>query len=407
MSGILFLAPRLPFPPTRSDRIRSHNVLKALARLAPVHVGCFGETIDDKTDELEIAQLAESHCMVMRDKPVALAAVEALVRREPVSLAAFRDNALRRWAMRTLAQHEIDTIYVVSGQMGQYVPRGWTGRLVVDLVDVESARFEAFARQQRGPVRSLNLREARLLAREEARLAAAADRTLLVSREEAALFTARLPPGCEAKVTVLGNGIDALRFDPAAVSPYPALAGRGPHIVFTGQIEDAAKTDAALRAVNRLMPEIRATHPTAQLHIVGRAPVAELAAVDGTHGARVWGEVSDVRPFLAGADLVLTPLLDARGVQTEVLEAMAMARPVVLTSAAAMGIPGRDGVHFAIAGSDDALVERVRTLLARPGAARAIGQAARRLVVEEMSWPAMLAPLPRIVGRARERRNAA
>lgn len=407
MSGILFLAPRLPFPPARSDRIRSHNLLKALARLAPVHVGCFGETLGDKTDALELAELAESHCMVMRDKPLPLAGVEALVRREPVSLAAFRDTALRRWVLRTLAQHEIDTIYVCSGQMGQYVPRGWAGRLVVDLVDVESARFEAFAGQQRGPVRWLNLREARLLAREEARLAARADRTLLVSREEAALFAGRLPPGCEARVTVLGNGVDALRFDPAAVTPYPALAGRGPHIVFAGQMDDAAKADAALRTVKRLLPAIRATHPTAQVHVVGRAPLAELAALDGADGARVWGEVLDVRPFLAGADLVLAPLAIARGVQIEVLEAMAMARPVVLTSAAATGIPGQDGVHFAIAETDEALVERVRALLARPGAARALGQAARRLAVEQMSWPAMLAPLPGIVGRARERRNAA
>ena len=44
MSSILFLAHRLPFLPDRGDEIRSHHVLKALARLAPVHVGCFGET---------------------------------------------------------------------------------------------------------------------------------------------------------------------------------------------------------------------------------------------------------------------------------------------------------------------------------------------------------------------------
>ena len=32
MSGeILFLAHRLPFPPDRGDKIRSHNLLKALA----------------------------------------------------------------------------------------------------------------------------------------------------------------------------------------------------------------------------------------------------------------------------------------------------------------------------------------------------------------------------------------
>jgi len=120
----------------------------------------------------------------------------------------------------------------------------------------------------------------------------------------------------------------------------------------------------------------------------------------------VWGEVPDVRPFLTAADLVLAPLTIARGVQNKVLEAMAMARPVVLTPVAATGIPGEDEVHFAVAESDEALVERALALLARPAAAQALGEAARRLVVERMSWAAMLASLPAILGRGPENRDA-
>ena len=402
MSGILFLAHRLPFPPDRGDKIRSHHVLRALAGLAPVHVGCFGETIADKAAEVELAEIAESYCMPIRDKPLPLAGLEALVRREPISLAAFRHPVLAGWVMRTLARHPIDTIYVFSGQMGQYVPASWGGRLVVDLVDVDSAKFEAYALEGAGPVGWIHSREARLLAREEARLAAAADRTLLVSEAEAALFTSRLAPGSAASVAVLGNGIDARHFDPAGLAPYPALATPGPHIVFTGQLNSPPTVDAALRAAERLMPAIRAVHPEARFHVVGRAPERELTALDGVEGTRVWGEVDDVRPVLAGADLMLAPLTIARGVQNKVLEAMAMARPVVLSTEAATGIPGDDGVHFAVGENDQALIERTLALLGKPAAALALGQKARQLVTERMSWGAMLATLPAIVGRAKE-----
>jgi sugar transferase (PEP-CTERM/EpsH1 system associated) len=398
MSGILFLSHRLPFPPDRGDKIRSHNVLKALAALGPVHVGCFGETVADKAAEIDLAELAESHCMPMRDKPLPVAGLEALVRREPVSLAAFRHPALTGWIMRTLAQHEIGTIYIFSGQMGQYIPESWTGRLVVDLVDVDSAKFEAYARGTKPPVSWIHAREARLLAREEARLAARADRTLLISDAEAGLFAGRLADDSKANLAVLGNGIDARRFDPAGVAAHPALSEPGPHIVFTGQMDYPPNVEAALRAVDRVMPWIRAVYPDAQLHLVGRAPVAELVVLEGRNGARVWGEVPDVRPFLAAADLVLAPLAIARGVQNKVLEAMAMARPVVLTPSAATGIPGEHDVHFAVAETDEELVERSLALLARPSAAQALGEAARRLVVERMSWQAMLASLPVILG---------
>jgi glycosyltransferase involved in cell wall biosynthesis len=167
--------------------------------------------------------------------------------------------------------------------------------------------------------------------------------------------------------------------------------------------------EAARRLIERLMPRVLAAEPEARLHIVGRAPVPELRALHGINGARVWGEVPDVRPFLAAASLVAAPLTIARGVQNKVLEAMAMARPVVLTQAAATGIPGEDGTHFALADSDDAFVTRTLELLASDEAAWRMGAAARRLVRERMSWPAMLAGLPALVGREgkKARRDAA
>jgi hypothetical protein len=36
---ILFLVHRIPFPPDRGDKIRSHHILSALREIGPVHVG--------------------------------------------------------------------------------------------------------------------------------------------------------------------------------------------------------------------------------------------------------------------------------------------------------------------------------------------------------------------------------
>jgi len=410
MKGILFLAHRLPFPPDRGDKIRSHHVLKALAELAPVHVGCFAETVADRAAEPELAAITASYCMPMRRKQLVVAGLEAVAHGEPVSLAAFRHPVLAQWVRHLLERQLVDTIYVFSGQMGQYVPADWNGRLVVDLVDVDSAKYEAYAREKSAPMRWIDAREARLLAREEARLAARAHHTVLVSEAEAALFAGRLPAGFPAAVSALGNGIDADLFDPARVVTHPELAEDGPHFVFTGQMDYKPNADAARRAIERLMPAIRAVHPAAQFHAVGRAPMPELQALDGVNGARVWGEVADVRPFLAAADVVLAPLTIARGVQNKLLEAMAMGRPVVTTVAAATGLPGKEGVHWAVGDSDAALVGRALDLLAAPETARTMGAAARRLVVETMSWPARLAALPALVGRnpsPKARRNAA
>ena len=194
MGEILFLAHRMPFPPDRGDKIRSCHVLCHLATLAPVHVATFAESDKDMAEEPKLASLAASHCLVRRTKPVPLAGVEAFLMRRPISLTAFHNADLAAYVRTVLESRPVDTIYVFSGQMGQYVPDDFTGRVILDFVDVDSAKFEAYAADGWGPRGWIDAREGRLLRAEEARLARRADVNLLVSDEEAALFAAPQRP---------------------------------------------------------------------------------------------------------------------------------------------------------------------------------------------------------------------
>lgn len=396
MSEVLFLAHRVPFPPDRGDKIRSHHVLLRLADLSPVHVATFGDTDEDMDRTAALAEVAASHCLLRRRKPLWRAGIEALTAREPVSVAAFRDERLARWVRETIAARPISTIYVFSGQMGQYVPDDFAGRVVLDLVDVDSAKFEAYARERRWPANLLHAREGRVLATEEARLARRADHTLLVSEEEAALFRARCP---EARsVQAMGNGIDTAFFNPSQVPPHIELASGGPHIVFTGQMDYPPNVAAAKRAAERIFPAIRQVYPGAKFHVVGRAPVPAITKLDGKGGVNVWGAVPDVRPFLAAALIVLVPLEIARGVQNKVLEAMAMGRPVLATSGAATGIGAEPGRHLVVADSDRALIAEALRLLAEPDRGVVLGNRAREFVLEHKTWPATLSALPDLAG---------
>lgn len=403
MGEILFLAHRIPFPPDRGDKIRSHHLLKALAELAPVHVATFGETTADMLAERELKTVATSHRLIRRIKPLHRAGIEALLSARPVSLTAFDHPELRDWIGQKLADRPIDTIFVFSGQMGQYVPPDFSGRLVIDLCDVDSAKFEAYAQGGRFPRSIIDRREAKLLADEEARLAARADRVLLVSENEAALFRSRIAAPLEGKVESLRNGIDAAFFDPARTcADTPFGAHEGPHLVFTGQMDYPPNIAAVTRVARSILPEIRKLHPDARFHIVGRAPTDQVRRLGQLAGVEVWGEVPDVRPFLAHCDIVLAPLTIARGIQNKVLEAMAMARPVVLSPEAANGIDAADGEHFLVGRDDAALTGHVLGLLAAPQRRLAIGTSARDYVVAHQSWKAMLKGMATIVGREPE-----
>ena len=73
MREILFIGHRIPFPPDRGDKIRSHHILKRLARIAPVHVATFADDEHDMAEEVELASLASSYKLVRRSKPLVIA----------------------------------------------------------------------------------------------------------------------------------------------------------------------------------------------------------------------------------------------------------------------------------------------------------------------------------------------
>lgn len=395
---ILFLAHRIPFPPDRGDKIRSHHILKALARLAPVHVGCFADDPADRASEGDLATLAASHLLLDRRKPLAQAGIEAVLRGAPLSVTAFQDARMARWVAETLRTRPIGAIYLFSGQVGQYVPPHFEGRVIADLVDVDSAKFEAYGAKGKGFRAWMERREGHLLAAEEARIARRADVTVLVSKAEAELFRGRLGDSA-CKVEALANGIDSQLYDRRMVAPEARMAVLpGPRLIFTGQMDYSPNIAAVERAIERIMPAVRARFPDASLHVVGRNPPPSLANRDGRDGIRIWGRVDDVRPFLAAADMALVPLEIARGVQNKVLEAMSMALPVVLSADAATGIAGVDGREFLVGANDTELADHICRLAAEPHRAQSVGQAARAWIETHAGWKAALASLPRLMG---------
>lgn len=390
MHEILFLAHRVPWPPDRGDKIRSFHILKKLRSMAPVHVGAFADDARDiECAEAERAGLASLH-VELRDKPSWFSGIEALASGKPVSLTAFGSKAMQHWVKARIGSGTISHIFVFSGQMAQYVPADFDGRFVMDFVDVDSTKFESYSDEGNALMRWVHGREGKKLARFEAEIAKRADASLFVSEAEAQLFRKR--SGAK-RVQALGNGIDTAFYDPATKFKKLHPVFPDPLIVFTGQMDYRPNIEAVTDFAHNAFPAIRAAHPETTFAIVGRNPTQAVVDLSMLPGVMVTGEVPDVRTWLVGADVVVAPLRIARGIQNKVLEAMAMARPVVASSAAAEGIDARDGEHFRIAHSVTEEADIVNALLADNDERAKIGAAARAHVMQHYGWDAQLAGL--------------
>lgn len=382
MKDLLFLAHRAPFPPDRGDKIRSYHVLRHLARDWRVHLCAFAEQAGEEELPPELRAELASHHILRRTKPMPVAAVQALGTGKPISLTAFAHPGMTRAVADIRARRPIGATYIFSGQMAQY--RG-DEPTIMDMVDVDSAKFASLAETAKPGMRSVLKREGRLLGRYERQVAQSVAATLFVSEAEAVLFRSG---GGQGNVLAVENGIDAAHYDPAAIDPG---ASDGPLIVFTGQMDYRPNIDAVTRFAEHILPLVRAACPAARFAIVGRAPTPAVRRL-ASEAVIVTGEVPDTRIWLARAAVCVAPLDLARGIQNKLLEAMAMARPIVASVAAAEGID--HGGTMAVAGDDRDFAERVIASLNGP----ADNPAARAQVLARYDWTARLAPLDRLLG---------
>lgn len=385
MDDVLFLVHRIPWPPNKGDKIRSYHILCHLAERYRVHLGTF---VDDPADEAHIPEL-ERRCasVCVRPLPATRARVRALtglLSGEPLTLPWYRDRALQRWVDETLDRHDIRQALVFSSAMGQYLPEGAEDLLrVVDFVDVDSDKWTQYAASKRWPMSAIYRREGRRLLAYERHLAAASDASLFVSPAEAESFR-RFAPESAGRVHALNNGVDARFFapDPQRPSPYPPGTRT---LVLTGAMDYWPNVDAACWFADAILPRLQDQLPELQFHVVGSRPAPKVQELAQRPGVTVTGFVDDVRPWIQHAELAVAPLRIARGVQNKVLEAMALARPVVATPQALEGLTARPGQDLLLAPDEPAaFADRVAEQLHAPDPA--LGPAARQRVLADYDW---------------------
>ncbi len=395
---ILFLTHRIPFPPTKGDKVRSFHLLKFLALRFEVHLGTF---IDDPADRVHIAKLHE-YCAsfkVVELNPI-LARIRSLAgfwTGEPLTLPFYRNAELAAWVKNLLREHKVRRVVVFSSAMAQYVTSIDGLRVVVDFVDVDSAKWNQFALTRSWPMSAVFAREGQKLLDFERAVARSTDASVFVTRREADLFR-KLAPDCADRVSHAAMGVDSEFFSPHQALASPYAVDEEP-IVFTGAMDYWPNVDAVCWFVQESFPAIVAARPSVRFYIVGMNPSPAVQALTRDARVVVTGRVTDVRPYLRYARVVIAPIRIARGVQSKVLEAMSMARPVVVSTIAAGAISGEPGLDFEVAESAQDFARKTIDLLNNSHGA-AIGRSARDRVMADYRWATNLEPFARLLSSA-------
>jgi polysaccharide biosynthesis protein PslH len=382
---ILLLTPRLPWPPIDGGRI-------AMGRLAEglVHAGASVEilSLNPRKHRAAVAAPLPTQAIDIDTSRLIGPALRALAGDIPFIVGRFVSNEFRYALRAALRRFVPDVVQIESPFLLPYaagVREESAARVVLRSLNVEFRIWEGLARNERNPLRRFAVeRVASSLRAYEVRLLNTPEAIIPISNDDAEVFRSL---GCTRPMHVVPCGI-ALG-DPVHAAPEAGSVG------FIGSLDFRPNQEAVRWIIDELWPRVTERAPEARLSIAGSGPPDWLR--QRAHGQNIdfLGEVSEAQAFMQRMSVMIAPLFAGGGMRIKVLEAMALARPVVATTLGASGIDVENGRDILIADDVTAFADSVVRLLREADTASRIGNAARATVRERYDNDTLAAGLVR------------
>lgn len=395
---VLFLTHRLPFAPNRGDRVRSFYTVRSLVERVDLTVASLTSNAEEsaRADDLRRLGVEVFTFEIPRLTNYLRAAVH-LAGKRPLTHILLEAPGIRSALDHLVATRPPDVVLAFCSGMARFAlePPLAELPLVIDLVDVDSAKWDALSAIATWPRRWIYKREARLLAAFEREAASRAACTYVVNEREASVLRQIAP---KATIRVIPVGVDAVALAPTAPQT------TNPSVVFCGVMSYQPNVEGVKWFALQVWPRIRQSRPDATFTVVGSDPASEIRALaDTASGIFVTGAVPDVRQYLWNAAVSIAPIRISRGVQTKVLEAAAAGLPVVVTPEVFAGLPSTVEPACRIADSPEAFASETLALFNLGSDARRA--MAHRANLDSLKWDAQLAPVLSILSSAAQQRD--
>ena len=363
---ILLLA-RQPLSPLEDGlNLRVHHLFQELARRHSISLIC----LDEHAGETRTGRESRIPFVASRSIPI---------QPDGAGLVHECSPEVERVIREFLESTPADVVVASTISMVPYAQRIQTHPVVVDLVDSLSLLVYRDMRKEPRLLQKLRLVKKwwwyrRFENREFKRLG----NFVLVSQADAAVVKSRAP---RANVAVIPNGVDADYFRPSAVQ------GESLELVFSGVMGFPPNTRAVTYFCSKVLPRIREVFPDVSFTIAGKWPPQELYQLTREDPrVTITGFVPDIRPYLNRASVYVAPMVSGSGIKNKILEAWAVAKPVVATPISCGGLAVSPGETLLVARGPEAFARAVIRLLRDPGLRERIGRQARKHVLAHYTW---------------------
>lgn len=391
-SRILVVTPEYPYPPNDGHKVRVLNLIRNLNSSLKVTWLFFGEDAElasQKLCNIQLGTTCEQIEIVPKDtlKPIKLHAnyvkkiffPHVLTLGRPVFSPLMKD-----YINQEIASSKYDFIIFSGFSMFVYADLEILKQLsyVVDAVDSPSVLLRSYfysAKTVKEKMRSMfNWLWAK---RYESLHFSKAKNMIFISDIDANTVKKSCP---QSRIWVISNGVDVDYFQSnsqVTCIPYALL--------FTGVMSYPPNNAAMIFFIKEIFPLVKERIMNTSLMIAGPDPLPEL--IDLTKDdpqIQLLGYVDDIRTVFKKAQVYISPLVSGAGVKNKILEAWAMALPIVATTISCAGLKVENEVNALVSDKPVLFAEQVCRLLLDEKLRSKLGVNGKKTVVRNYSWRA-------------------
>ncbi len=393
---IAYLTSRLPYPPIGGDRLRAFYTLRHLLRSHEVTLYALRSGLGIKSEQ-GLAELSGLRPKTFRLSPLRYAwnALRGAVTSLPLQVKLYETAQLRRALTADVETGAIDLLFVHLVRMAEYTRPFEQLPRILDMTDSIHLNYSRMRGKRLSLLWLAAQVDRRRLIDYETWAAGWFDRVLITSPVDREWVEKRSP---QSNFVLVPQGVELEKF------PLPHQTAETLRIVFFGKLDTLPNADAAIYFAREIFPRVLRSVPAAKFVIVGWNPPRTVRKLAGLPGVVVRANVQQIQPEVARASVTVAPMRFGAGIQTKIVESLALGVPVVASAEAALpyGDTGRGPILVGRTAAEFA--DHVVSILTDPPYRQQLGRAGRSLVESKYTWERVLNPLDEVLKELPRRR---
>lgn len=374
---ILIILNRIPWPTYDGGSLANYNLIKGLfdsqVSLKILALNPISDKVDVNTLP-EIFHKAELEYISLITEIKPLKAFKNLFGNKAYNLERFKNKSFEQLILRTLRNHSFDLIHLEGIIAATYLPLIKQNSLLPCFFrqhNVEYQIWQNLASNAKSPLLKWYYAIlAKRVQKTEFELLQLADKVLAISETDAVVFKQWLK---SEKVFMAGQGFELAGYDhpPKAEIPFSFF-----HL---GNMSWLPNVEAVQEILTVIWPKIHQVYPKSKLFLAGKN-MPETFLKHNSESINCSGEVENAADFMADKQILLVPLKSGSGIRIKILEAMALGKIVITSSAGAAGLPVTHRQELCIANDTNQYLAAIESIYNNPEFAATIQNKARVFV---------------------------